>query len=233
MEARLGARGYGTIDGVHGSAASPSALNPDEAQVRPAAFPHRRWVKVTAVMLGGMATAVSAINRAGLHTATKSAPQESLLATAARPSAAATTAPLAFTAVNFYHERDGKPGTDYPWLVGMKLIEPHRETTLAVAHPREGMGYRWQIRGDSSASAVHTSASGAEAVVVLEREHLGKNLVTLEEVDTATGAVSRRVDEFVMVKYVRREIRTLTDDEREELFDAVSGDVHVAQSPRG
>ncbi|CAM9627360.1 unnamed protein product [Pylaiella littoralis] len=134
--------------------------------------------------------------------------------------AESSIAPLSFTALNFYHVRDGKPALDYPWLKDVKLIEPHRETTLAVSAPRKGLEYRWEIRGDSSASAVHTSVDGAEAIVVLETKHLEENLVTLEEVD-AEGRVLRRLCEKVMVKYVRREIRTLTDEEREELFDAM------------
>ena len=46
-------------------------------------------------------------------------------------------------------------------------------------------------------------------------------MVVLEEVN-GDGQVTNRLEETVMVKYVRREIRTLTDDEREELLDAVS-----------
>ncbi|CAM9718956.1 unnamed protein product, partial [Hapterophycus canaliculatus] len=128
---------------------------------------------------------------------------------------------LAFEAVNFYHLRDGKPALDYPWLKDVKLIEPHRETTLAVITPREGFEYYWQIRGGDSTSEVHTSASGAEAVIMVQAKHLDENIVTLEEVNAKTGVVVRRLDEFIMVKYVRREIRTLTDDEREELLDAM------------
>lgn len=229
MEARLGSRRYGSIEDFQGSTASSSAALDLDVEAQPAAFPpRRRWVKAATVILGGIA-AVSATTRAGLYTTSEPSSQASLLATTATTPSATT--PLAFTAVNFYHVRDGTPAVGYyPWLKDMKLIEPHRDTTLSVANPREGVDYRWQIRGDSTASPVHTSASGAEAVVVLERENLDKNLVTLEEVDVATGAVSRRVDEFVMVKYVRREIRTLTDEEREELFDAVSGDKKVLRN---
>ena len=46
-------------------------------------------------------------------------------------------------------------------------------------------------------------------------------MVVLEEVN-GDGQVTNRLEETVMVKYVRREIRTLTDDEKEELLDAVS-----------
>ena len=132
-------------------------------------------------------------------------------------------ATLEFTALNFYHVRDGKPGQDYPWLKDVKLIEPYRDTTLAVVGPREGMNYRWEVRAGGSSSSgvreVQVTATGAVTIVVLtERD---ENVVVLEEVN-GDGQVTKRLEETVLVKYVRREVRTLTDDEREELLDAVS-----------
>lgn len=131
---------------------------------------------------------------------------------------------LSFSAANFYHLRDGKPAQDYPWLEDVKLIEPHRETTLSVTDPREGFEYRWEFRlgggrvGQATGEA-YATAVGAECTVILTQ--LDENVVSLEEVD-GDGEVGRRLEERVMVKYVRREIRTLTDQEREELLDAVS-----------
>ena len=142
--------------------------------------------------------------------------------------AAAFASPLEYTALNFYHVRDGKPGQDYPWLKDVKLIEPHRETTLAVVEPRVGYDYRWVVRsgGSSSSSSsgeeageVQATATGAVTVVVLTQ--LDENVVVLEEVD-GDGEVTNRLEETVLVKYVRREIRTLADDERGEVLDAVS-----------
>lgn len=128
---------------------------------------------------------------------------------------------LSFTALNFYHLRDGKPGKDYPWLQDIKLVEPHRNTTFTVTNARAGFGYRWRVRaGDSPWSEdVIATAFGAETDLVLTR--LGKNIITLEELDSS-ALVVRHLEETVMVKYVRREIRALTDDDREELLDAVS-----------
>ncbi|CAM9984336.1 unnamed protein product, partial [Sphacelaria rigidula] len=117
----------------------------------------------------------------------------------------------------------GKPGTEYPWLKNKKLIEPFRETTLKVTSPREGYTYYWSVRsaeGNKDAGEVELSGlMGDEVEVKLTK--LDGNLITLEEVDTESGVVMRRLDEHILVKYVRREIRTLTDVEREELFDAV------------
>ena len=144
-------------------------------------------------------------------------------------SSAAVVSPLEFTALNFYHVRDGKPGQDYPWLKDVKLIEPYRDTTLAVVGAREGFVYRWEVRspGSSMSSSggggglgeVQATATGAVTIVVLTQLH--EHVVVLEEVD-GDGRVTNRLEETVLVKYVRREIRTLTDDEREELLDAVS-----------
>ena len=142
-------------------------------------------------------------------------------------SSAAPASALTFTALNFYHVRDGKPGQDYPWLKDVKLIEPHRDTTLAVIEPREGFEYRWEVRSpggsninsDEQAGEVQATATGAVTVMVFTQ--LDENKVVLEEVD-GDGQVTNRLEETVLVKYVRREIRTLTDDERGELMDAVS-----------
>lgn len=128
---------------------------------------------------------------------------------------------LSFTALNFYHIRDGKPGKDYPWLRGIKLVEPHHNTTFTVTNARPGFRYRWKVRAGISAWAedVLVTAFGAETGMVLTR--LGKNILTLQELDSS-GLAVRHLEEIVMVKYVRREIRTLTDDDRDELLDAVS-----------
>ncbi|CAN0161250.1 unnamed protein product [Ectocarpus sp. 4 AP-2014] len=126
---------------------------------------------------------------------------------------------LSFEVANFYHLRDGKPAQDYPWLKGVKLIEPHRETMLTVKNPRDAYDYRWRVFAGSAAEGeLCAEATGLEVTIVLTT--LDENEVVLEEVD-ADGTVVRRLHEMVMVKYVRREIRTLTDDEREELFDAM------------
>ena len=127
--------------------------------------------------------------------------------------------PLSFEASNFYHARDGKPAQDYPWLKGVKLIEPHRETTLTVSSPRDGHEYVWEVHGEGEkAGELRATATGAEATVMLTE--LNENMITVKEMNPA-GDVVRQLQERVMVKYVRREIRTLTDDEREELLDAV------------
>lgn len=133
---------------------------------------------------------------------------------------------LDFTVTNFYFERDGKPGARIPWLQGVKLAEPFRDTTLKVVNPRPGHVYNWEIRSIDHESPeevlVQTTGGGPVAEVMFTR--LDRNVVTLVEVDSETGHDVREKTDTVMVKYVRREIRTLTDHEREELLDAVSAE---------
>lgn len=131
---------------------------------------------------------------------------------------------LDFTVTNFYFERDGPPGARIPWLQGVKLAEPFRDTALKVVNPRPGHVYNWQIRSidHGSPEELLMETTGMEAEVVFTR--LDRNVITLMEVDSETGHDVREKTDTVMVKYVRREIRTLTDHEREELLDAVSGE---------
>lgn len=76
---------------------------------------------------------------------------------------------LSFTALNFYHVRDGAPGLDYPWLRNVKLVEPYRDTTLAVVSPRDEFEYRWKVYGAGEATGdLQAEASGAEVVISVE-----------------------------------------------------------------
>ncbi|CAN0459384.1 unnamed protein product, partial [Laminaria digitata] len=126
---------------------------------------------------------------------------------------------LDFSVTNFYHTRDGKPGALVPWLEGVHLAEPYRETTIKVENGKDDHDYLWEVREKDGEDKVLASASGPEAIIVFTL--LDWNTVTVTETNSA-GGVTRMFTDTVMVKYVRREIRTLTDDERNELLDSVS-----------
>lgn len=241
MVTRMGSRTYGSVEDLAKARAVPQLelasnasgrcsegleVDPLYAAVTQKPIATRGWLK-PAVLCGLAVGVVAGVVRSGYcsptNTAYSSTAKSFVEVSGGQPSAAINDAalpPLSFSATNFYHLRDGKPGLDYPWLKDVKLVEPHRETTLLVENHREGFSYQWEVRGSSSADEVHTVAVGHAAIVIFPQ--LEENIVTLQEVDES-GTVTRRLDEVVMVKYVRREIRTLTDDEREELFDSVRG----------
>ena len=186
----------------------------------------RQWldrVIVGTLVIGAFATAVATF--AGSQTLESETQREASLSVRVndeqadiRVGGSASMAPLDFSALNFYHIRDGQPGQVYPWLKDMKVIEPHRETILTVTNPSEEHNYRWVLRVDET-DEIQASVSGTEVAVILKQ--LDEHVITLEEVNPA-GLVTRHLEETVMVKYVRREIRTLTEVERGELLDSVS-----------
>ena len=108
-------------------------------------------------------------------------------------------APLRFGARGAY---ETTAGVGYPWLDGEVLVEPFRETTLyAVNH--NGEAVTWMVNG--------AHAVGEETSRTFET--VGEHSVWLE---TRTRAYASRV----VCRYVRREIRSLSDDDREAFFRA-------------
>ncbi|KAJ8606643.1 hypothetical protein CTAYLR_008385 [Chrysophaeum taylorii] len=95
----------------------------------------------------------------------------------------------------------------YPWRY---VAEPFRKTTLTASEGRENAWYKWVIDG-------HDHGYGSSVDVAWTS--LGwKRVALIEKVNGTTTCV---VAVKVMVKYVRREIRTLADRDRETFFQAV------------
>ena len=252
MANRLVGRTYGALDDLSAKQASSPELvglqasaplsNLHDAGVsehRHRGYSRRSWLTVAVISAMAVGT-VMTTNRSKAPTITSAAPEDS----SSRGSNLAERLPkgvirqhdetsnyrlsakssfdedLVFSMTNFYHTRDGKPGQLIPWLQDVQLAEPYRETTMKVENAREGHSYEWEVRQVGQLDNVVASATGAETVIIFPK--LEWNTVTLKEKD-ASDNVTREYSENVMVKYVRREIRTLTDEEREELLDAVSG----------
>lgn len=95
----------------------------------------------------------------------------------------------------------------YPWE---HVTEPFRVSTLSVTHPADGASYQWMVEG-------HVQGYGSTIDVVLTRTGYHSVVVTEVRGGAVTGVRALRV----MAKYARREIRSLTDVDREKFFDAV------------
>lgn len=109
-------------------------------------------------------------------------------------------------------------------------MEPFRTTTLEVVSPKEGMVYSWTVRPVTEVDEQEeTPAEYAGPSVDVVFERAPKYQVVLEERASGTGGgdtgeeapVVRSSDVEVFSKYVRREIRSLFDDERDQMFDAM------------
>lgn len=240
MEVRTSSRMYGAVDEPAHHSSLPRSDNgqdvtmTSEAHLLPSRVRERSssrsWLAVALICALGIGT-VAVTNRSGSSAGISSTMQQhpdlqervsdstrSEHQTGQPGLQDSTSGALEFHITNFYHTRDGKPGAQIPWLRGVKLAEPYMDTTLQVLNARDDHTYDWIIRSMSGDEEILATASGPEVVMLFTR--LDENAVTMEEKDS-TGRVTRELTEVVMVKYVRREIRTLTDEDREELLDSV------------
>lgn len=126
---------------------------------------------------------------------------------------------LTFVALNDYTRRGDVVGVGYPWLDGRILVEPYRSTSLEVVDPVEGMDYLWSIVETHDVEASLGEYRGHAVEVHFEAAPEYK--VVLHERSAMDDTLSRSVTSDVYCKYVRREIRSLFPEERDEMLDAM------------
>lgn len=115
------------------------------------------------------------------------------------------------------------------------LVEPFRVTTLDVVSPQEGMSYSWTVTALSPEVTVIDEVpiyySGPSVDVVFERSPMYSIVLEERTAAAAGGGVAdggagkeeivRSSEVEIFCKYVRREIRSLFDEERNQMFDAM------------
>jgi len=108
----------------------------------------------------------------------------------------------------------------YPWLDGNKLVEPYIETALAVLDPEEGVLFEWKIylMDDDDTSELVGEYEGATINVTFTEIGKYTLVVTVRDADNKTILATQK--ELVYCRYVRRELRTLYEDDRQAFFDA-------------
>ena len=102
----------------------------------------------------------------------------------------------------------------YPFLYGVStalLVEPHHALVLAISLPLARAAYAWTFEdgATSGGSSIRVSPDGTD-------------LQTLSVVETVEGAVTRSQTFTVYVKYVRRELRQLSREDRERFLDVAA-----------
>ena len=119
---------------------------------------------------------------------------------------------------NDYGVRDLSAMLAYPFLADALLIEPYRETTVALADPYAGCTYAWSFlkTADGTTAASGTSTDGS---IILTLTATGEYTFNVVESCDAIDS-SRALTVTVWTKYVRREISTLTEADRDEFLDA-------------
>jgi hypothetical protein len=103
----------------------------------------------------------------------------------------------------------------YPFLTDSLLLEPHRETTFTIGEIYDGCSYDWKLTGDDYSK----SGTASDGVFTAKAYNVGSYSLSVSE-DCGGDDTGRDLSMTVWVKYVRRELSTLTDDDREDFLDA-------------
>jgi len=154
---------------------------------------------------------------------------------------------LSFTVNNDYTNTYGPSGTDYTWLhsgAGDKgegttkgnsrrfLVEPHRRTVFALQELPDYLDSKvakWSLSAVNDYGEkwdAHRTFTGHE--VALKVDHVGHYQIKVEMLSTNYAAFTRGE---LICRYVRREIRSLFDEDRELFFKAIGSmsNVHGAR----
>ena len=129
---------------------------------------------------------------------------------------------LVATAINEYSPL-GLKLFKYPFLDGAMLIEPHRETTIVVDGMTGGCNLFWKITNVNDPDLIFHGIEDEgifDFKVTLTKT--GEYTLKIEEECTHVhyATMTRILDMTIWVKYVRRELMSLTDKDREEFLDA-------------
>ncbi|CAM9130826.1 unnamed protein product [Heterosigma akashiwo] len=141
---------------------------------------------------------------------------------------------LKLEATNKYSKRDGSPVQQYAWLVDNLLAEPYRETTFRVVDYDPTKEYAWEIHDEESGD-IEFIFAGHEFVHTFSKPDVwsDKSVVVMEyetDVETNSRTITNSGSTKLYVRYVRREIRNLFEEDREELLDAMVLHWHVDQA---
>ena len=128
---------------------------------------------------------------------------------------------LSATVTNEYSSR-GNVIFDYPFLRGALLMEPYRTSKITMGGHTAGCDLSWSLasatQGKVIVSGVDIDNDGVFEITPNARP--GEYLLTVDEKCTNGGLSTKTLSQTVWIKYVRRELMSLTDEDREEFLDA-------------
>ena len=132
------------------------------------------------------------------------------------PYASTTNGLSVATVWNEYGEFGINGMLSYPFLSGSFLIEPYKLTTINMQGMVDGCTYTYTI---TSMGTEDTNISGTidptTGILQITLTKVGKYMLQVDD-----SCTSEPLSQTMWVKYVRRELSTLTDTDREEFLDA-------------
>ena len=109
-------------------------------------------------------------------------------------------------------------GAEYPWLKNKAVVEPHRYTTLLVSYDRclgSKLSFAWKITEPGATTP--TTFSGQQVTNTFTRT--GAHKVAVTAYDMNMNAIGTMATTAHCV-YIKREIRSLNEEDRENFLDA-------------
>ena len=120
---------------------------------------------------------------------------------------------------NEYGIRGADTMLPYPFLTGALFMEPYKEATITLEGPLSGCTYDWSLT-NVKGTADTVSGVSKDGIIMATLESVGEYLLTASESCGAASDSSRQLSMKVWVKYVRRELQSLNDQDREDFLDA-------------
>lgn len=108
----------------------------------------------------------------------------------------------------------------YAFLVDSVLVEPYKETIIRLTDPIFGCSYEWYFNDTSGFAIVNGTSTDGNIAVTLRKAGKYSLFVSEKCDDVLDSTSSRRLDKNVWVKYVRRELSSLNEEDRENFLDA-------------
>ena len=112
----------------------------------------------------------------------------------------------------------------YPFLKDAVLMEPYRESTVTLKGFTPGCNLEYTLTGvtDDSIILSQQIKKSEDGVFTVKPTKTGQYVLHAEQTcdDDVDGQQKKQMTQTVWVKYVRRELMTLTDEDREEFLDA-------------
>lgn len=109
----------------------------------------------------------------------------------------------------------------YPFLADSILLEPSRDNSINITSISDGCKYDWVLTGPSELPVGDQyiySGSTTEGSLVVAPKTVGTYSLSISE--SCSGSDERTLAKKAYVKYVRRELSTLTNEDREAFLDA-------------
>lgn len=127
---------------------------------------------------------------------------------------------LLLSASNEYGDTKGNKFA-YPFLESALLAEPYKVAKISIDNGATGCAYSWKI-SDEQGELIEEGTAGSSSFVISNLKKVGKYSLSVTEYDCEDSSLSRSIEQEVWVKYVRRELTSLTDSDREAFLDAMS-----------